>query len=131
MKCKWHGVNHHRTRDQASPGAIETLKVAAFPPKFSAACECSQGKVSAENCSGFSLFEEDGKPVAHFAGSKYRVGQGESGEVVVYSAPNAPSTESTPTQDSTPCRDFMAHSRKLTEWNAKNSSFWERLNREG
>jgi hypothetical protein len=134
MKCKWRGTNTHHTTD-ASPGAVKSLTVATFPKEFSGACECAQGKVSAENCSGFTIFDEDGKAVAHFRGEKYRMAQAEAG-LVIYAMPDATGVQTqdpVQTQDGapTPCRDFGEHSRKLTEWNAKNSSFWERLNREG
>jgi hypothetical protein len=131
MKCSWKGINFHRTRDQASPGAIEMLKVAAFPPPCSGACECtlSGGKIAPEACSGFTIFDEDGKQCAHFS-SRYRMSQGEDGGIVVYSMPSAQSAQ---TQDSTPipCRDFTEHFSRLAQLNTKNSVYWTKRNAEG
>jgi hypothetical protein len=135
MKCKWHGVNHHRTRDQASPGAIETLKVATFPKTYSGACECAQGKVSAERCSGFTIFDEDGKAVAHFRGEKYRMAQAEAG-LVIYAMPDATGVRTedpAPTQDADyrPCRSPRSHAELLASINQRSADFWAKRNAEG
>jgi hypothetical protein len=84
MKCKWKGANMHRTRDSVSPGAIETLKVAEFPPTYSAVCECqlSGGTVSEADCSSLTVFDETGAACAHFIGAKYRQDMGEDGLIV-------------------------------------------------
>ena len=126
MRCKWQGANTHQTRDEVSPGAVKTLAVATFPAGYSAACECklSQGKVSAEDCSSISVFDESGTPVAHFKAKKYRMGQNESGEIVIYAMPSGQTQDSNTRCGDMRAHGLAAHGERLAGINQRNADFW-------
>ncbi len=124
MKCKWRGANTHRTRDEVSPAAIKTLKVAAFPAGHSAVCNCaaSEGKMKPEDCDGLCVYDGDGNEVAKFSGKQFRAAQNADGGILVYSMPGA-----TQDRNSRPCRD---HSERLAALNTANVDYWARCNAE-
>jgi hypothetical protein len=125
-KCKWKGVNHHRTRDAVtfSDGAAEQTAVAIFRRGHNATCRCmAEEGCAPENCDALYITDEGGERLATLQGASLRARQLQNGSIAVYRA-------SVTTGDAAIDRAVVQIRTRLAEINQRNAEFWARRTEE-
>lgn len=117
-----HKITQHdlrRGEPTTTDAAANAMRVALFRPGYSAACKCSTGACSEQDCDELGIFDENNKHVFSAHGRDYRAAnepstENKAGGLVVYKMPGATRDEDRLLQ----LRDA------LVELNRKNAEFW-------
>jgi hypothetical protein len=128
LACDRPVIRRGSAHDAAMLGAQDAEgkaeKVAEFPAAYTGNCACSlsEGKMSADDCDGLMVFDDDGNQVATFKGKNYGMGRNDAGLLTVYrvAAPAAATSDAAFARNREP-------DARIAALNKRNAEFWRRF----